>query len=171
MQNNKLALVGALFFCLLSPMTAFSSSPQDQEIRYSDLSPQDKKQVKCLAKNIYFEAKGESRLGQIAVANVTLNRVMSEKFADSVCGVVYERSQFSWVKTTKRKKSVKMDEKLFQEILELATVVYLTYDPLKDVTRGATRFHAKNVHPKWKDVQKTAKIGGHVFYRERPIRT
>ena len=175
MQNKK-ALVGALLFCLLTPMTAFSSSSKDpveihseirSEIRYSNLTTQDKKQVRCLASNIYFEAKGEPRLGQIAVANVTMNRVLSDRFGDSVCAVVYEKKQFSWVKN---KKSIKVDEKLYQEILELATTVYLTYDPMHDVTRGATRFHAKRIHPKWKNVQKTAQIGGHIFYRERPGR-
>lgn len=54
-------------------------------------------EVECLTKTIYFEARGEPVKGQMAVAWVTLNRVKHEKFPDTVCGVVHQPGQYSWV--------------------------------------------------------------------------
>jgi len=52
--------------------------------------------VECLAKNIYFEARGENIKGQLAVGLVTINRMKDERWPDDVCGVVYQNKQFSW---------------------------------------------------------------------------
>ena len=75
------------------------------EMKFLKLSYDEKqkvmREVDCLAKNIYFEAKGEPRAGKIAVAEVTMNRVKSKQFPRSVCAVVYQKTkgtcQFSWV--------------------------------------------------------------------------
>ena len=58
----------------------------------------DSTQMNCLALVGYHEAKGESDRGMIAVMQVTMNRVKSEKFADTICGVVYSANQYSWTK-------------------------------------------------------------------------
>ena len=74
--------------------------PEDPEVR-EQIEAQYKhyrQEVECLAKTIYFESRGESLQGQMAVAWVTLNRTKSEKFAPTVCGVVYQPKQYSWVK-------------------------------------------------------------------------
>ncbi|QXN67603.1 hypothetical protein [Klebsiella phage vB_Kpn_3] len=57
----------------------------------------DAKEIDCIAKNIYFESRGEGIKGMMAVAQVTKNRVNSGKFPDSYCKVVYQSNQFSWV--------------------------------------------------------------------------
>lgn len=116
------------------------------------------RKVECLAKNIYFEARGEGRLGQLAVAHVTLNRTKSSNFPDSICEVVYQKSQFSW--TVKPYKIV--NEDLFERIRDLAKEVLL--GKTKDPTKGAVSFHNKNVNPGWNRKQ-TVVIGNHVFYK------
>ncbi|HIE75488.1 MAG TPA: cell wall hydrolase, partial [Gammaproteobacteria bacterium] len=55
-------------------------------------------EVGCLALNIYHEARGESHDGQVAVAAVTLNRMQSASYPDTVCGVVWQPHQFSWTR-------------------------------------------------------------------------
>ena len=52
--------------------------------------------LRCLARNVYFEARGEPEAGQYAVAEVTMNRKVSGRYPNTVCGVVYERQAFSW---------------------------------------------------------------------------
>lgn len=135
-------------------------------ISYAKLSKQDKKQVDCLAKNIYYEAAYEPMNGWIGVASVTMNRLLSGNYADSVCGVVYQKTghayQFSWVGMKNRLS--KIDEELYNNILKVATAMYVGYDSSKDVTKGATFYHADYVNPRWK-LEKTKKIGRHIFYR------
>lgn len=136
-------------------------------ISYSQLSKQDKKEVDCLAKNIYHEAANEPINGWLGVASVTLNRLRSGNYADSVCGVVYQKHkgfyQFSWVAS--RNRLNKVDEEVYNDILKVATNMYVTYDGSKDVTRGATYYHADYVNPRWKQLEKTKKIGKHIFYK------
>ena len=68
---------------------------------YSSLTPDARQEVECLAENIYFESAMEPKEGKLAVAFVTMNRLKSGKFADSICGVVKQKVgntyQFSWV--------------------------------------------------------------------------
>lgn len=135
-------------------------------IPYAKLTNHDKRQVDCLAKNIYYEAAFEPHIGWLAVASVTMNRLLSGNYADSVCGVVYQKTghtyQFSWVGMKNRLS--KIDEELYNNILKVATVMYMSYDPTKDVTKGATYYHADYVNPRWK-LERTKKIGRHIFYR------
>lgn len=135
-------------------------------VSYSQLSKHDKKQVDCLAKNIYYEAAFEPKTGWVGVASVTMNRLLSGNYADSVCGVVYQKSgrtyQFSWVGMKNRLS--KIDDSVYNSILKVATAMYVSYDPSKDVTKGATFYHADYVNPGWK-LERTGKIGRHIFYR------
>lgn len=113
------------------------------------------KDVKCLATAIYHEANSESEKGQIAVANVIMNRVKSKKFPNSVCSVVSQKNQFSWYGRTKHKyndKTVNIAEKV------LSNRVY-------DVTNGSLYFHSGR-NPYWtKKMKFVTKIGGHKFYK------
>ena len=138
-------------------------------IPYTQLSKNERKQVECLAQNIYYEAGYEPRLGWMAVASVTMNRVLSGNYANSVCGVVHQNNgrtyQFSWVGM--KNKLSKINEEVYNDILKVATVVYLGYDPLKnDVTKGSTFYHADYVNPGWK-LERVKKIGRHIFYRNQ----
>ena len=120
-------------------------------------NPQD---IVCLAKNIYYESRGESRRGKLAVAQVTLNRVKNSKFPNSVCKVVYQKHQFSWTKTKPGTPRKGAD---WNESVELATLM-LRGDEVLD-NFPATHFHQKTAKPKWrKHLKKWGSIGNHVFY-------
>lgn len=120
----------------------------------------DTKSVLCLAKNIYYEARGEPHQGKLAVAQVTLNRVNDERFASTICGVVYQPYQFSW---TKERNLKVVDKQAWQESLEIATTAINSgLDSMADF--NAMYFHSTKVKPRWK-LRKVAKIGNHVFYK------
>lgn len=111
----------------------------------------------CLAKNVYYEARGEPRNGKLAVALVTLNRVNHKQYPKTVCGVVYQKNQFSWT----RKYSKIRNDKQWADAKEIALAAYMDRDILGKFT--ATHFHAKYVNPKW-SLRKIAIIGQHIFY-------
>ena len=122
----------------------------------------------CLAKNIYFESRNQPKIGKIAVAQVTLNRVKSDKFPNTVCEVVYQggerrnRCQFSWY--CDGKKDEPTDGPAWDESVYLALLVY--GDGFLDVTEGALWYHATYVSPSWAEhYQKTVRINNHIFYR------
>ena len=119
----------------------------------------DSDDVVCLAQNIYHEARGEPLLGRKAVAKVTLNRLDSGKFADSICNVVYQPGQFSWT-TDKRKRIV--DWEAWYDSLAIAR------SAIQHGVHGLENFHAMYFHsitikPNWKR-KVYAKIGKHIFY-------
>ena len=126
--------------------------------------------LECMALNIYHEARSESEQGQLAVAAVTLNRVGSETFPDSVCEVVKQggerrhRCQFSW--WCDGKNDTPTDAAAWDAALRLSRLTLLgtTSDP----TNGALYYHATYVKPKWsRKFERTARIGAHLFYRPR----
>lgn len=143
--------------------------------KYNSLVPDVRKQVECLAENIYFESKGEPKMGQIAVAFVTMNRVNSDLFPKDICQVVKQKTnnvcQFSWYCEEKpraisiRKDLTTQNNPLYNEILETAVHVYMHYEKLDDPTKGALFFHATYVQPGWKNLKKTVTIGKHIFYK------
>ena len=129
-------------------------------LQYIELS----KQLNCLAENIYFEARGESNLGQMAVAWVTLNRVQDPNFPNTICEVVWEDGQFSWTHDGKSDKPT--DPIAWMDAQTTAWLVYNTQDEQFDPTDGATMFHANYVKPKWrKEYDQTSRIDNHVFYK------
>lgn len=119
----------------------------------------DSQEVLCLAKNIYFESRGESLAGKLAVAKVTLNRTKHEDFPGTVCKVVYQPGQFSW---TAKKRHTITDYKAWQESLEIARDALAT--GLTEL-RGfsAVYFHSGRKPQGWSG-RLIAKIGKHRFY-------
>lgn len=170
-----ISFVIAGMILLLSILLSDQNTKPSYSARYNSLLPQAKKQVDCLAENIYFESKGEPKIGQVAVAFVTMNRVNSNLFPKDVCQVVKQQvnntCQFSWYCEEKpRAMSVRKDltnyhNPVYNDILETAVNVYLHYDKLSDPTNGALFFHAVYVQPGWKNLKKTVVIGKHIFYR------
>ena len=135
------------------------------------------KEISCLARNVYYEARGESLQGQKAVALVTLNRVENPMFPNTICGVVNERKvvkgttkcQFSWrcESHTNPKKAVRQSHESYQAAL----TAILNYESLTTtlVTKDTLFFHAKHVRPFWRKVkQRLAQIDNHIFYEQRP---
>lgn len=117
----------------------------------------------CLVHNIYFESRGESTLGQRAVAWVTLNRMFSEDFPDTICGVVWQDRQFSWTHdgksdTPRDQDALALAEAMADEVLE-------NYYTRTDPTEGATYFHSTTVNPRWaRSFERVVRIDNHVFY-------
>ena len=138
----------------------------EPKLQFTNLDMQDKKEIECLAKNIYYESRGETKLGWLAVAMETINRVNSGLFPTNICDVVYQKTgkvyQFSWVAS--RKHLTTPAHELYNEILDYAMAFYYKYHHMEDVTRGALFFHADYVNPRW-NRQKTTQIGRHIFYR------
>lgn len=125
---------------------------------------------RCLAEALYFEARGENLQGQFAVAEVILNRRDSRNFPGSVCGVVNQGT-----KSGKRyacQFSYKCDGRaeVFSEggaYIQVGKVARIMLDGrARDLTKGATFYHAGSVRPSWsRKFQRTAKVGSHYFYR------
>jgi len=137
---------------------------------FKALNPVAQEQISCLAENVYFEAAHEPKDGKIAVAFVTLNRLRSGNYADSICGVVTQKTngvcQFSWYcdpTVTKQRLTIK-NTSLYNEILEMLTYLYLNLHRIDDVTNGATFYHADYVNPGWQ-LKKEKQIGRHIFYK------
>ena len=128
------------------------------------------KQLECLARNIYYEAKGEPFEGKVAVAQVTLNRVESGLFPADICKAIYQKNvffdkvicQFSWYcDKAATKKPIHVDS--YNECYTVAKKVLLEGFRLDGLTE-ALYYHANYVNPGWKK-QKIATIGNHIFYK------
>lgn len=121
------------------------------------------KDTACLTKNVYHEARGEPYAGQLAVAQVTWNRVEARQWGTSVCKVVYAPSQFSWTADPKKRYKAPRNAAWMasQRIVK-------DYSQGLRVTRldDATHFHATRLgRPDWtRKLKKRMAIGNHVFY-------
>lgn len=117
----------------------------------------------CLALNVYFEARSEDTLGQLAVAEVTLNRVASERYPDDVCSVVWQPKQFSW--THDGKSDAPKDKRAWAEAQRIAQIALET-EGLSVVGDDVTHYHADYTEPYWsKSYVRVAKVGTHIFYK------
>lgn len=115
----------------------------------------------CLARAVYWESKGEPLAGQLTVARVIINRAHSGRFADSVCGVVRQRGQFSFVHGGSIPAAP-------QGSRDWHTAVAIAQIATQDLAAGpaprALFFHARRVNPGW-HLTRVATVGNHVFYR------
>jgi N-acetylmuramoyl-L-alanine amidase len=119
------------------------------------------RELECLAAGIYFESKSEPLAGQLAVGQVIANRADSGRFADTYCGVLFQRGQFSFVRG-KSWPRIARSSRQWQTAVAIAKIVD---QDLKDSAVGsALFFHARRVHPGWR-LKRVASIGNHVFYR------
>jgi spore germination cell wall hydrolase CwlJ-like protein len=138
---------------------------------------QRKKELECLALNIYREAGHEPFEGKVAVAQVTLNRVEHEQFPNGVCAVVYEKTlssasgkiicQFSWYcDSTHRNRPI--NRPAYEESMTVAKQVLLEGFRLPSL-EDALFYHADYINPNWK-LDRITKVGTHIFYKpkERP---
>jgi len=125
----------------------------------------------CLQQNIFFEARNQSRIGQVSVAWVTLNRVDAERYPDTICGVVWQEKQFSW--THDGKADTPDDNVIAQRAWEDAGVVaevvvidWLRAAYLRSPIEDATMYHANYVDPYWAaSYTHVATVDDHLFYR------
>jgi spore germination cell wall hydrolase CwlJ-like protein len=117
--------------------------------------------MKCLAGAVYFESKGESLEGQLAVARVIINRAKSGRFASSLCGVVYQPSQFSFVRGGGMP-PIRTEGRGWRQAVAIAQIA--ANDSWDSLAEGALYFHARRVSPGWGKAR-LASIDNHVFYR------
>lgn len=115
----------------------------------------------CMAAMIYFEAKGEPLAGQLAVAQVVMNRTKSGRFPKSVCSVVTQPGQFSFVRGG-RVPDISTANPAYRRALSVARVAMNRL--WEGAATGALYFHAARVSPRWR-MTRVAAIGNHVFYR------
>ena len=131
----------------------------------------------CMAHAIYFEARSESTVGQIAVAQVIMNRVSDHRFPDSVCDVVTDGLRYSWDtrKIVRHKCAFSFycdgkpehitDDDAYYWAEEISDAI-LNDSIIIDLTEGATHYHAYYVKPYWSNAfTKTVRINSHIFYR------
>jgi spore germination cell wall hydrolase CwlJ-like protein len=135
-------------------------------------------ELECMSKNIYFEAAMESTAGKLAVAQVTMNRVNSSRYPNTICKVitqgrhyksglpVKDRCQFSWYCDGKLDEP-HIKSSMWKDSREVAKYVLSTPD-LMDITDGATHYHADYISsPRWADPRrKTVEIDTHIFYNK-----
>ena len=129
---------------------------------------ENKKEIECLAKNIFHEARNQPQIGKVAVAYVVLSRAADNE--TTICKTVYQKHQFSWVGHVKNRKHNIIEDKAWKEALSIA---YLTINHnVKDPTNGAKFYYnPKTAHPHWAKALKTIKteytqtgfIGDHLF--------
>ncbi|WGD29933.1 cell wall hydrolase [Ancylobacter sp. WKF20] len=126
---------------------------------------------KCLAEAVYFESRGEPRRGQVAVAQVVINRVFSGYYPADICRAVYQNAnrklacQFTFA--CDNIKDVVTEPRLWKQAQEIAAEMLdgLVWD---DKVGRATHYHAQSVRPNWlSEMRKLDRIGEHTFYRPR----
>ena len=136
--------------------------PTDDRISYN------KDDLFCMAKNIYHEAGSEPTLGKYAVAQVTINRIKSPKYKDTVCSVVFEPYQFSWANYHGRRWTTPSGES-WQEAKRIARDVLENGKRIKGMD-DALFYHATYVRPYWASRKdRLTRIGLHIFYEPRGL--
>jgi spore germination cell wall hydrolase CwlJ-like protein len=151
----------------------------------------DIEEARCLAENVYHEARNQGTAGWLAVAAVTMNRVIDNRFPNTICEVVFQaETKESW--KTKSKKDILASERIFypirhrcqfswycdgksddiknvsvyMEIMQFSRLLLTSEAVMFDITDGATFYHADSITPSWaKSKIKTIEIGDHIFYR------
>ena len=163
-QVNQVLTVfaGILILGLSITMTMFANQQNDL------------RNIKCLAMNVYHEARGEPTLGQYAVAVVTMNRVSSARYPNDLCRVVYQKgwsskhqryvAAFSW--TLDQFSDIPKESLSWKKAVNVAKTVYKEEDSTKTKVKGSMYYHAEYVKPRWASQKlRVTKIGRHIFYK------
>ena len=210
---NRITEISLFLFLLLSVATIgaiavvvpnlvdtnkyIASEPFEEKLE-SNIEPEvelevnfDIEEVRCLAENVYHEARNQGTAGWLAVAAVTMNRVIDNRFPNTICEVVFQaETKESW--KTKGKKDILASERIFNpirhrcqfswycdgksddinnvsvymEIMQFSRLLLTSETVMFDITDGATFYHADSITPSWaKSKIKTIEIGDHIFYR------
>ena len=168
-----LIIVGTILFSIVSDKLNQLKEHNEAWNNGTHMTVADKtRELECLTRNIYWEAASEPFEGKVAVAQVTINRVASGRFAESICGVVTQKNviyekvicQFSWY-CEGNFKVKPVYKPLWKESEEVAKKVYLEGFRLPSMTK-AMYYHADYVKPNW-NKPKVGEIGRHIFYGER----
>lgn len=180
---NRLTIGAIILLCGLFMSTTPDDITHSMPIitASTKLTNVDSKQLACMAKNIFYEAGGESIIGQAAVARVVMNRV-NHGFAKSPCGVIYQTThverineqglmrqaklcQFSWV--CEGKTEPNKNNQRYKQAQQVAYEVMVNDRYKEVVPKTALFFHNVNVDPMW-PYKQVKKIGNHIFYSKQP---
>lgn len=167
--SNMVVGIAAGYAVPKAPVIVTQTNTIERIVEVKSLEAYDaySSEVLCLAANIYHEARGEGIEGQIAVANTTVNRTNIKRFPSSVCGVVHQKNQFSWVAD---KPYIDLNDPLEMKAYQKA--LYLALDVMngkvEDITKGADHYYNPHkVSPKWAEkITEIAMIGNHRFMKE-----
>lgn len=144
-----------------SDVTADPVDSLDELVAETDLDEALDAEMRCLATAVYYEARSESLAGQLAVAHVVLSRARSGRFPSSLCGVVTQPGQFSFVRAGQLP-AAPMNAGQWRTARAIAQIA--EDGSWENPVKGALFFHAARVSPNWNRPRAT-RIGGHVFYR------
>ena len=144
-----------------------SDAPQALSLRElvanTDTAYDLSREMMCLAGTVYFESRGEPLAGQLAVAQVVINRAESQRFPSSYCGVVYQRAQFSFVKGG-RMPNIRRGSNAWKRAKAIARIAH--EGQWESEASDSLYFHAKYVNPSWnRKKTRRASIKTHIFYR------
>lgn len=152
----------ALLAAFLLPV-AVGHSQRTDEGEHLSVAEAGAKEVVCMAMNIYHEGRGESAKGQAAIAAVTMNRVHSARYPNTVCEVVWQRKQFSWTRLAAHHHAIR-DRRAWKEALVIAEL-FLNGAKMPQVGEEITHYHSVDVQPYWSDNSRlVVQIGDHLFY-------
>jgi hypothetical protein len=144
-----------------APLTLRGRSLHDLIISFVNYGNQDEQQL-CLAKAVYFEARSETLEGQLAVAEVVLNRARSGVYPPSICAVVTQPAQFSFIRAG-RFPAVDPTSDCWKKALAVADVA--AKHLATSVAPNVLWYHATYVAPSWgRQKTRAAQIGTHIFY-------
>jgi len=158
---------------IINERVEYRHPAQELVWRYNELDHykiNDNRERFCLAKNIFYEARGESVMGQIAVAQVTINRLIEGKWGKTICSVVYADGQFSWTENRSAKSAVPGRPPLRGDQWDIAmNVADLVIKGLRmPMLDEAMWYHNIFVTPQWGMVagdNMVGRVGQHIFYR------
>lgn len=189
LQKFSLIILAIVLFSLIFILSykADKNVPEIQQytVPIERLTKDVQKELRCLAENIYFEARSEPTEGMLAVAFVTMNRVNDSRYPNTICEVVKQKTkvvsignkrvvcQFSWwCESTPHYISsnnllTNNPNLKYNKIMSMTLMFYLNQEKMKDPTKGALFYHADYVRPNWKNLQQVIQIGRHIFYEER----
>ena len=140
---------------------AISASSLAQLVGAQDVNDNLSNEEHCLAGAVYFESKGESLTGQLAVARVILARANSGRFPTTLCGVVFQKSQFSFVRGAGMP-PIRTTSRDWREAVAISKIAL--NDSWKSPVEGALFFHARHVSPGWR-LTRLGSVDNHIFYR------
>jgi spore germination cell wall hydrolase CwlJ-like protein len=144
-----------------APVTQPKATSLAQLVARQAMPDRLEREAECLAASVYFEAKSEPLEGQLAVAEVVINRAESGRFASSICSVVFQKGQFSFVRGGGFP-PINKSSRYWREAVAVAQIAM--NEEWDSRASKALFFHASRVSPGWNKVR-VAQLGNHVFYR------
>jgi spore germination cell wall hydrolase CwlJ-like protein len=147
----------------VAPSAQTFSGTLEQQVAAAARVETDNQEQDCLASAVYFEARGEELKGQLAVADVVLNRVASAKYPNTICEVVEQPWQFSFVNATGRIPAADRSSEAWKNAVAIARIAQA--GTARAVDSDVLWYHADYVSPSWgRRLARQDKIGLHIFY-------